>query len=528
MIVFCFLLIFVLLLYNMIGHRQVNAENIYDGNLNTRASIPFQPQLGPSMQKFEPEREVYSYYRTQILQPSSGYPSTITLKPGTFSQNKTRFDINPCMFNMRTLSLSFQCNPTDDTFGEPGVQAIIPNSYFPWIKSFKLIAQPNSTILFQCDNVDQYTLMHGYVNLNQNKRLIQEGLIVPSRRTLCGYEAFTANGSLDTDLYLSTPQSTGDTQAIMPDVMNDPSQFYSGTIGAGKFPQLQTINIKFSDLFFDSIFQHEDYLWKYGCYIEIEWQNCDNIIWAITPSGSTTTPSDKYPSEDKNRITIKNISLQIDQQQNKYLEEAEELQNSKERYISVPYIYEFNGSIKNPQLIFQLMNQSNYPQKLYKLYASLIYPNNKAANYQPLTDGNILTYTSDGIFCDSRTGLQAGYYNEIKLSLDNQQFDDILFDNVDSLNMLLRRIKRQFPDTAHSGIKSLLCNCSIPFKFDDVYKDTEFYMSKQSKGIEISHKILPIKIELKQINDLPTGSYIKAFVVVMRTFKFVNSQWYYV
>ena len=85
------------------------------------------------------------------------------------------------MFNFNTMSLSFQISCPNGGFDVVETQSIMPNSYFPWIKSFKLISQPNSTILFECDSVDQYSMLHSIINLNNKKRLIQEGLIVPSK-----------------------------------------------------------------------------------------------------------------------------------------------------------------------------------------------------------------------------------------------------------------------------------------------------------------------------------------------------------
>ncbi len=70
----------------------------------------------------------------------------------------------------------------------------------------------------------------------------------------------------------------------MPDCMDDYAQFiYSQETKS--IPSF-TVNIKFSDLFFDSIFNHEDYLLKYGCYILIEWNTFDNITWNITTTAS--------------------------------------------------------------------------------------------------------------------------------------------------------------------------------------------------------------------------------------------------
>lgn len=52
-----------------------------------------------------------------------------------------------------------------------------------------------------------------------------------------------------------------------------------------------------------------------------------------------------------------------------------------------------------------------------------------------------------------------------------------------------------FSKSSHTGIKSLLCNCTVPFKFDDVKDDRKLYMNNEARGIEISKKILPLWIE---------------------------------
>jgi hypothetical protein len=95
--------------------------------------------------------------------------------------------------------------------------------------------------------------------------------------------------------------------------------------------------------------------------------------------------------------------------------------------------------------------------------------------------------------------------------------------------MLLWKIKEQFSHNVHSGIKSLLCNNTIPFKFDNIKNDEYFYESGRSAGIELSNKILPLRIELNTLDvAYPANSFIKAIPVVLWSFKFHNGQFYYV
>ncbi len=165
------------------------------------------------------------------------------------------------------------------------------------------------------------------------------------------------------------------------------------------------------------------------------------------------------------------------------------------------------------------------------MYVSLLYNSSLNNVWIPLTNANLYQYVSELTLSNNPPlYIEAGYYNEIKLFIENELFDDIQFDNINSLNMLLRKIKEQFPCNVHSGIKSLLCNNTIPFKFDNVKKDREFYEGGQTAGIELSNKILPLRIELNTFAGVayPANSFIKCIVVVLRSFKFHNGQFYYV
>ena len=219
----------------------------------------------------------------------------------------------------------------------------------------------------------------------------------------------------------------------MPDNMDDVSNFYISALATG-FSTF-TINIKFSDLFFDSIFNNGDYLLKYGCYILIQWNTRDNIIWGIdTFAAQAEIPSNTFIVEADNVINVSNICLQIDQQQNLYLIEQAEKENTVEKIITIPYIYEFSGSSANNILIFQLMNQSEHPQKLYKLYTALLF-SSANPNYIPITNSNVYVYISDDQFIN--VPFQANFYNNAKLYIENNLYDDIYFDNINSQNMFL-------------------------------------------------------------------------------------------
>ena len=103
--------------------------------------------------------------------------------------------------------------------------------------------------------------------------------------------------------------------------------------------------------------------------------------------------------------------------------------------------------------------------------------------------------------------------------------------------MLERKININFPNNSHSDILSLLSICCVPFKFDESIKnDEEIYKNYIGKGIDISKKKISIKVELNKkdlINDAagkidyPQDSKIKNFVVVIRSFKYHNGQFYY-
>lgn len=174
-----------------------------------------------------------------------------------------------------------------------------------------MISQPNSTILFECDSVDQYSMLHSIINLNNKKRLIQEGLIVPSKWNFCGYSAYTSEAYETIDPF-AIIDGARDFNMVMPDNMDDVSNFYISALATG-FSTF-TINIKFSDLFFDSIFNNGDYLLKYGCYILIQWNTRDNIIWGIdTFAAQAEIPSNTFIVEADNVINVSNICLQIDQ-----------------------------------------------------------------------------------------------------------------------------------------------------------------------------------------------------------------------
>ena len=489
-------------------------------NLPIQGNNPYinPPEVNENIEK---DRDVYSYYRTQILQPSSGYSSDIII---VNSPNVTRFDINPALINMKTISLSFQIKniPT-----QTGYQGFIPNYYFPWIKSFKVIAQPNSTELFRCDNVSQYTLMSSILNLNHNKRRREEGLIVPSIRYLCGTSTYIGLHEEAMESYQVNLESTGVNARIMPNNTNDLGIGYYSQKGQIMYPF--TINIKLSDLFFDSIFNKKDILWKYGFYILIEWNIADNIYWAINSDvANSTLPSYLNipgPPYLNNNVEISNISLQIDQQQNEYLIQQAENEAATEKIETLPFIYEYQGANAANILIFQLMNQSNYPQKLYKLYTSLLYSIPDPGIYSPLTNGNIYAYNTELLLY--ATPIQCGYYNEVKLFIENKLFDDIYIDNIGSQNMLLRKLNKDFKNNSYSNTEALLSICNIPFKFDDVRNDCKLYIEGESKGIDISKKILPLKIEYTNINQFPDNSFIKAICVVLRSYKYHNAQWDY-
>lgn len=500
----------------------INTQFNNTGDFQSQNYTPHPDSINPNIEK---DRDVYSYYRTVNYQPATGYNKDISIT--ATSQNTTRFELNPDMFNLQTMSLSFTYS-MDATFAEPNIQAFIPNYYFPWIKSFKIFSQPNSTLLFECNDVPAYTLMHGMYNLNHNKRRREEGFIVQSKRSKCGYEPWTLDGMYNDDPFqvygrnIIQPPNYSNIR-IMVDNLNDVS---IGTYSKVDTPiPTTTINIKLSDLFFDSLFNRGDILLKYGCYIIIEWNTRDNIVWG-TNSQFQTQVLNCSIFVLNNPLSISNINLQIDVQQNQYLIEKEDNDNLNAKIWSIPYIYEYDSN--NENLIFQFYNQSMYPQKLFKMYTSLLMSKSGDGNYLPLTISNILFYNSESELYTNP--INCGYYDKITLSLENKIYDIINLDNsITGLNMLLRKINKEYKHSSHSGVKSLLAICCVPFKFDATVKDDrKMYYNGESHGIDISRKILPINIQLNKINDFPANSKLKCFCVVMRSFKFHNGQFYYI
>ena len=109
------------------------------------------------------------------------------------------------------------------------------------------------------------------INLNNKNRKIEEGFIVRSSRSKCGFEPpMQANTNPDNyqispSFFFAAPQ---DVRPI-PSNMTDVAMGYYST-DAAALPTF-TINIKLSDLLYDSIFNSGDLYFKYGFYIEIEW-----------------------------------------------------------------------------------------------------------------------------------------------------------------------------------------------------------------------------------------------------------------
>jgi hypothetical protein len=61
------------------------------------------------------------------------------------------------------------------------------------------------------------------------------------------------------------------------------------------------------------------------------------------------------------------------------------------------------------------------------MYVSLLYSTaNGGGAYNPLNNSNIYNYVTEALFDNANASwFEAGYYNEIKLYIENELFDDI-------------------------------------------------------------------------------------------------------